>query len=360
MNYQIIMDKNDFFKIHNRIAVKDLRIDENKAYFTIELGSYTILKETGYSFKLVDSFKIYFKKIMSKYYLLLIGLIFLFSILYINTFRIKRIEFNLDTPINTEIESELKGRMRSLYFFDFLDIDYNEYSSELRRKYSEYPYIETFAKNNILHVNLFQNESFIEKSTNDISGDIIASKDGIITEFYVYNGQSYLSKNKYVKKGDILIGGTINNKILSAKGKILAYTYEKKYVEIPKEEMVSYITDKSSYYQINLFSKIFNVSKNKEFSNYNQNDEMIFNLFDIFSIKKIEEEEKSDIIEENSKDIAIEKGIKKIKDEFELSKTINDEEIIDIKCYNIVENENSYSIEYILKMKESIGEFVSY
>lgn len=360
MDYKIVMDKNDFFKIHNRIAVKELQINEDKAIFNVELGSLTILKDSGYSYKLIDSFKILLKKILSKYYLILIGLIFLFSILYINTFRIKKIEFNLVTPVNSKIEDDLKSRMRSLYFFDFLNIDYNEYSSELRREYSEYPYIEAYSKNNILYVNLFENEGYIDKTINDIKGDIVASKDGIISEFYVYNGQSNLIKNKYVKKGDILISGTINNKMLTAKGKVFAYTYEKKIVDIPKVESVTYITDKSNYYQINIFSKLINISKEKEFNNYNQSSDIIFNLFDIFSIKKIEEEEKNDIIEENDKDRAIEKGINIIKDDFNSIKTLAEEEIVDIKCYNIIENENSYTIEYILKTKESIGEFVSY
>lgn len=360
MNYQIIMDKNDFFKIHNRIAVKDLKIDENKAIFNVDLGSFTIIKDSGYSYKLVDSFKIFFKKIISKYYLLLIGLIFLLTILYINTYRIKKIEFNLITPINSTIENDLKSRMKKLYFFNFLNIDFNQYSKELRNKYSEYPYIEAYSKNNVIHVNLFQNESYVQKVASDPNGDIIASKDGIISEYYVYNGQSFLSKNKYVKKGDVLISGTINEKLVSAKGKIFAYTYEKKKVTIPKTEYVSLITDKTSYYQILLFNNPVNINKKKEYIDYNKNEEIKFNLFDWFSIKKIEEEEKNDIIEENSKEIAIEKGISIIKEEFNNSKTLVEEEIMDIKCYDIIENENSFSIEYILKMKESIGEFVSY
>ncbi|MBQ9124328.1 MAG: hypothetical protein IJY14_01435 [Acholeplasmatales bacterium] len=88
MNYKIKMKKDDFFKIHNRIAANDVNVLKDEVSFKVELGSYNIIKDSGYKYYLEDSFKIKFNYFMKKYHLLIIGLLFFFSLLYINSYRL--------------------------------------------------------------------------------------------------------------------------------------------------------------------------------------------------------------------------------------------------------------------------------
>ena len=85
MIYKIRMNKNDFFKLHNRISAKNVSIDGEMVEFNVELGSYNIVKESGYHYNVESSLSIKFKSFMKKYYLLLMGILYLFAILYINS-----------------------------------------------------------------------------------------------------------------------------------------------------------------------------------------------------------------------------------------------------------------------------------
>ena len=54
-------------------------------------------------------------------------------------------------------------------------------------------------------------EKTMPKEVDKVPGDIIASKDGVITEVIVLAGQSKVKKGDTVKKGDILIKGIVND-----------------------------------------------------------------------------------------------------------------------------------------------------
>lgn len=362
MIYKIIMKKNDFFKIHNRIASKNLEIKDDEVYFEIELGSLNILKETGYPYHMIDSLRIKLHTFFKKYYLIGIGILFLFSILYLNTYRVTAIEFNMETPINTEIESQISLNMKRLFCFDFTNIDFATFSRKLRTRYVEYPYIEVYAKNNKIKVNIYsQNEEAPKSNIEEICGDIIAKKDGIIENIYVYDGISMVGKNKYVKEGDILISGSMNGSTIPSKGLVLAYTYERVCIDVKKKESNEIETaNKDEYFSISLINSNFNLNKKNKYSTSNVYSYPVFNLFDIFAVNKVNEVEKTTITTINSESEAMEIAEKIIKNDFEENKVNGLEEIIDMKMYKLDDNGDTYSITYILKKLESIGEFSSY
>lgn len=197
MNYKVIMNKNDFFKIHNRIAAKNLEIKEDKVSFEVELGSLNVLKESGYSYHLVDSFRIKLRFFIKQYYLVLVGVLFLFSVLYINSYRVNGIFFNINTPINASIEQRIKKSYKRLFCFNFSNLNYAALSKSLRIEYVEYPYIEVYAKGNKILVDIYSyDDEYPQAATNDAKGDIIAKKDGVVDRFYVYNGSAQVGKNK--------------------------------------------------------------------------------------------------------------------------------------------------------------------
>lgn len=362
MTYKIIMDKNDFFKIHNRIAAKNLEIKEEKVRFEVELGSLSVLKESGYPYHLVDSFRIKLQFFIKQYYLVLIGVLFLFTILYINSYRVNTIRFNITTPINQSIEARIRQSFKRLFCFNFSNLNYTAFSKELRLEYVEYPYIEVYSKNNDILVEIYSyDDKYPDKSDNFSAGDIVAKKDGIVDSFYVYSGNSLISKNKYVKKGDVLISGSINNNSVTSKGMVMAYTYEKVSLEIAKREETEAETDsRQSYYRLCFFNQGFSVNKKTSYGLFNSTEKNVFNLFDIFYVKKIEETEKNVIIKENDEDKAIEQAEQTVRANFEQNKVSDAEKIVELMTYDVNEGENSFTITFIMKKLESIGEFQAF
>ena len=355
------MNKNDFFKIHNRIAAKNLEIKEEEVRFEVELGSLNVIKESGYAYRLVDSFRIKLKYFMKKYYLLLVGVLFLFTILYINSYRVSRIQFNTDTPINSSIEQRIKKNFRRLFCFTFSNMNYASFSKSLRMEYAQYPYIEVYSKNNVVRVDIYSYDDEVDKKKDNVVGDIVAKKDGIIDYFYVFSGNSLLSKNKYVKAGDVLISGSLNDMYVSSRGLVMANTYEKATVEVLKKEKVEMESgDSQKFYQIELFKNDFNISKKKKFSACERIEKKTFNFFDVFCVKKIEEREKYDIIRENDRDSAVLIAKEQIEKEFEKNKVNVEEKILNLEEYKIEETEEVYTVTFIIKKLESIGEFQEY
>lgn len=356
LNYKIKMRKSDFFKLHSRIAVKNLEIKDDYARFEVELGSFNIIKDSGYKYILNDSFRIKLISFIKAYYLLLIGILFLFSILYINSYRINNIVFSEETPINSKIENKIKMSYKKLFFYNFSTIDCAKLSKELRGMYCEYPYINIVNKNNNIYVEIKRknNEEYL---FNDFTGkNIIAKKDGIIERCIVYSGKSDIKKNEYVRKNDILINGSLNNYSVSPCGLVLAYTYEKVTINVDKSVRNEITTNnKQSFNRLYLFNEFFNIGRKYNFDNYEENINEIFNFYDIFSIQRIEEAEKNVIIKENTEDDAIEYAKKQALSDFEGSKTIDDEKIVDVALYEIEKHTDYYSISLILKKLESIG-----
>ncbi len=362
MTYKIIMNKNDFFKIHNRIAAKNLEIKEEEVKFEVELGSLSVLKESGYPYHLVDSLRIKLQFFIKQYYLVLIGVLFLFTLLYINSYRVNAIKFNMTTPINSSIESRIRQSFKRLFCFNFSNLNYNAFSKSLRLEYVEYPYIEVYSKNNNIMVEIYSyDDKYPNKIDNLSAGNIIAKKDGIIDSYYIYNGNSLISKNKYVKKGDILISGDLNGNTVTSKGLVMAYTYEKVNLDIAKKEKLEVETENTQrYYQVCFFNNGFSINKKGNYALLNRSEKNVFNVFDVFYVKKIEEIEKNAIIKENDESTAIEKAEKIVRTSFDENKVNENEKIVDLMTYSVKETEDSFSITFILKKLESIGEFQTF
>ena len=351
MIYKIKMSKNDFFKVNNKILANNLEIVDDDIFFEVESGSFNILKKTNYEFKIVESITSKTKRLIKDYGLIFFGFLFLFSILYLNSYRVSEIVFNRDTPINDEIEKSLKDSFKTLFCFEFTDIDYYDYSKELCNNYFEYPYISVEHKNNKVYVYIAEiNEvTEIEKINN---GSLISSKTGIIDNYYIYNGINNVYRNKFVKEGEVLIEGDF------AKGLVMGTTYEKVNITIPKEETIYEFTNKTSEYISICFGNYsFNIGKEEEFSLYDQQKYDKFNIFDFFIIKKIVENEKSAIIKAYTLNEGLEIAKSKIENGFYENSTNDLEKIISITNITALENDDSYEYCFIVKSYESFGTY---
>ncbi len=353
MIYKIKMNKDDYFKISNKIISSNLSINDDEVTFEIEGGSYNILKRTNYEFKIIESMRSKILRFFSRYGLLVTGVLFLLSLLYMNIYRVSRIEFNRDTPINSEIEYRIKSSYRKLLCFDFCSINYKEFSKDMQKTYFEYPYINVSCKNNVISVYIANVDEANYSLSAPLEGNIVAKKDGIVDVFYVYNGKSVVSKNKYVRTGDILIEGNA-----AVRGMVLATTYDKMEITIPKERKVDQLTnEQSNYYDVSLFQWDFSLGKKTSFDLYDREDTLVFNLFDFFSLKKIAETKKNVIIFTYSQKDAYELAQKQIEEDFNAHMSNEQEHIISMANTKVEETEDSYIFTFIVKKYESIGEF---
>ncbi|MDE6661060.1 MAG: sporulation protein YqfD, partial [Anaeroplasmataceae bacterium] len=290
-------------------------------------------------------------RFFSRYGLLITGVLFLLSILYMNIYRVKKIEFNRETPINKEIEYRIESSYKKLLCFDFCSLNYKEFSKDMQKRYFEYPFINVSCKNNVISVYIANVDEANYTIDTPVVGDIVAKKDGVVDVFYVYSGKSMVAKNKYVRQGDLLIEGNS-----TVRGLVMATTYDKMEIEVLKEIKLEELTDsKSNYYDVSLFNMNFSVGKKESFDLYNKEESQVFNLFDFFSLKKIAETKKNAIIKTYSKDTALEEAKKRITEDFNAHMSNSLEKIIAITNIKTEETEDSYKFTFIVKKYESIG-----
>lgn len=353
MIYKIQMKKSDFFKINSKIISSNLEIIGDDVVFEVEGGSFNILKKTGYDYILVESLKSKVLKFFSHYGLVITGILFLLSVLYINVYRVSKIEFNRKTPINDEIEYRIKSSFKTLFCFDFCSLNYDDFSVQMQKKYYTYPYISVTCQNNVINVFIANVDDVTYDVESHLEGNIVAKKTGIVDSFYTYNGKNLVSKNQYVKQGDILIEGSPR-----VSGLVMGTTYDKIELVIRKKiNLVEVLDDVGVYYNLKLFGFNFNIAKNHDFSLYNSSEDVVFNLFDFFSLKKIEETKKNAIIKTYSNEEALEEAKNKIYSDFDEHKINDLEKILGITLIKEVDNSEDYTFTFIVKKYESLGVF---
>lgn len=360
MQYKVKMKSDDFFKLHSKLKTYNMEIESNYVIFDLDIDNFKILKESKYNYELIDSMNNKAKKFIYKHYIVFIGLLYVFAIMYIDSFRVSNIVFNNNTPINDDIETYIESKYKKFLIYNYINVDYKDLSNQIRQAYSSYPYINVYKKDDEIKVEIYNyNDKISEEEYYNVIGDVVATKDSIVDQFYVYNGTLNIYKNKYVKKGDILIDSKLGNNVyVSARGLIYGYTYERiKLIVDKKEEVFSYTKREDDYYKISIFSYNFNIGKDNDYNAYDEISDEKFSLFGFFSIKKIVDKEKSVIIKTYEKEESISIANKIIENNFEVNKTNDLEKIVDRYIYSVKENETSYEIEIVVKMYESIGVF---
>ena len=112
--------------------------------------------------------------------------------------------------------------------------------------------------------------------------DIIALRDGVITDVVEKNGRAWVKKDDAVLKGDVLIAGTIElqnapMKTVHAIGDVYATTVHKKTTDVKLYEEIKEETGrKKEFKTLKLFSKCFNLFFDEKvgFDEYTQNEKL--------------------------------------------------------------------------------------
>lgn len=360
--FDIKMKKKTFFKHSEFIVASNIKIIDNYIYFKTDINTKKYLDQEKVNYKLESNLKSKVRNAVLLNFTLFTSILIFILCIYMNSFRVVDIKFNGNYLINEDIKNYIKSKYTHFLFWDFIDLDYEKLSDELRRKYPSYEWINAYKDGNDIIVNINNINDKINNEEYLKTGNIIAKKDAHISSFKVYSGISSLDKYDYVKKGDVLISGKINDtSFVQARGEILGISYEEINISWPKEEeLLKEGEDSYKYHQISLFGKYFSVGKKNKYESYNTNRKLKFNLFNLFKVYEIEEIKLYDIINTYNKEEAFFNSKNEIINNFNKTKTLSDEEIMDIELLYESEDDDQYNFRFLVKKLESIGIFESF
>ncbi|MBQ9277313.1 MAG: sporulation protein YqfD [Lachnospiraceae bacterium] len=275
----------------NNLNIWNIFDDEDCKKFYISQKSYKELeqyiKKTGVELKIINKkglpnifYKYKKRKIFILGLILFIGLIYSFSF-FIWDINISGEEIYTDEQIIKKLKEHniSIGTPKS-------DINCSELEKMLRDDYADIAWISCELKGTRLNISI--NETILPENIkeNITPCNIVAVKDGIITDIYVESGTKVMNKGDEVKKGDILITGAINlyndydelieTSYVPANGNVYAivsYDYNDIF-ELSHYEK-EYTGKSKNYYGLNIAGNIFEPYKPKaKYDNYDitQND----------------------------------------------------------------------------------------
>lgn len=189
--------------------------------------------------------------------------------------------------------------------------------------------------------------------------NIVAKKDALILNVQASSGEIQKNKNDYVKKGDIIVSGSITlydqvKQNVAAEGKVYGEVWYKVTIEYPlnyEEEKVT--SNKAIAYTFNIGNKKLTTKKDGVVTK----KEVIFkHLFLPISFIK-ETKNKVEIVKQKlTKEEAIEKAIKLAKSKLE-SKLSDNEYIITSKNLKVEENNSKIVLDIFFTVCEDITDY---
>lgn len=213
-------------------------------------------------------------------------------------------------------------------------------------------------------INIVESKEKPEIIDEDDFTNIIATKDGVITKAYAQNGTLLVKEGDEVKKGDVLISGTIEGKYtdkyyVNAIGEVKAKVLYSKIIKVKKNEILRERTGKNNVkfaikfnnFKINLFKTL---SKFKNYDTiYSDKKIKIFpNFYLPIEICKYTNYEVNLKSVSYSEDEAKQIGEKQAKEE--LNSKIIDKEVVNSST-EIEDLGDYYNIKVTYEVNENIG-----
>ena len=192
------------------------------------------------------------------------------------------------------------------------------------------------------------------KKNNEVC-DIVAKKNGVISDIKILQGESLVLINDYVKEGDTLISGTIkyneiDKRYTCADGEIYATTWYTGSVSIPFKY---YEYENESDKRYNLVWE-HNGNKHEIFrnrlENFNSNYKTLLKIFD-FNLYLDKQVSVAKIEKEYTEEEALNEGVNKVIESVEKKLTKKDT-IIDKKVLKKVKNNSTMDIDVFVVVKE--------
>jgi len=321
--------------------------------------------KTTYKIEIIDAKGIlWFKEKLKQYFCFIIILFLGFLLLYTLSNVIFSIEvIHSNQELRNLILLELKERnVEKFHFFLSFKEQEEVVKSILNENNDKIEWLE-IERVGTKYVVKVEERKINNEKTETEPQNVIAKKDGMILKIEAIKGEVVKKKNDYVKKGDIIISGTIKNQEeekakVRAEGKIYAETWYQTTVEMPlhyKEEKLTG-SSKNKFmidflnYSFNLFD--FSPYKNKRIEKV----KIISNPLIPFSISFTNQKELEVIDEVYSYEEAV---LKASQLAFErLEKTLaEDSEIIFQKTLKIERKESKIIIDVFFKVSENITDY---
>jgi len=341
--------------IDNGIVIKIYKSDYEKL-----LSIKTIYEVDIISYSGIFNFK---RNILNNRFIILSILVSLIS-LYIITNLIFSIDIiTNDSSMKLKIEEELNNNGISKYKFKKSYNRLQQIKNSILSKYKdelEWIEIEVIGTKYIIRYEPRINNNIEEEGS---YRNIIASKDAIIKDMYVSDGQIVRSKNTYVKKGDVIVSGyiTLNDSVkdtVSSKGTIYGECWYNVTVIYPFKYYEEKETGNSNnVIIIKLLNKeieLFNFNKYK----YKKVDNTTILKNNLLPIKLIYQKQKEVTVinENNNEKEAIEKALKYSKEKIK-TKLDSDEYINNYKVLNKEVFSDSIKLNIFYSVVENITEY---
>ena len=310
-------------------------LSDNKIYIKVSLKDYKLLKDINiYSdIKIINYYGLYkFINIIKKFYYDIFLLIISILIMYITSNIVLNIKIYTSNKKDSEaIKNELKQRNIKLY--TFIKNNYNDISNDIMNYNKDIEFISIIRNGTNIEVRF--NKNITSNNTNNHTYcNIISNNDAVITRIEPIKGDPLVIKNNIVKKGDILINGSImfneeEKEKVCAEGKVFGIVWYKIKISIPKTKEVSEYTKKKKY-NISFNNKL--LFKNK-LSNYDE-----FIIFNIGKFKIIKYKEKIiktiTLTKEEVVNEAINEANKRLFDKIDKNSTIIDQKVLKVNEFN--------------------------
>lgn len=199
----------------NNIHLWNVEKKDNYIYACISRSDYKAsekyMKKTGADIYIIEKKGIpFFIKKYKKRYGFMLGFVMFFVLTYIFTMFIWDINVNgEDIYTNQQIVKEIRDNYVD-FFTPKSRIDCDELEKSLRTRYDKIAWISCDIRGTSLNINLTETIDKSEIKKSETPCNIVAIKDGILTDVVVRSGKATRKKGDEVKKGDILISGTVN------------------------------------------------------------------------------------------------------------------------------------------------------
>lgn len=259
---------------HN-ILIWNLKPREDGYAFYISVSGYKslkpLLKKTKTHARIVEKHGAPFALFRyRKRKLFLIGFVCFAAFLYYFSGFIWNIEVNGNSYLSEETIIRFLEEQEASFGTKIKKIDSAALEEELRSQYSEviWTSIKIYGTKMTVDIqeSLLPDEEY-EVAQNEVN-DIVAAKDGIITEMVTRNGTPLVASGAEVKKGDILVSGRLD--ILGDDGAVTEYLYHNADADITAKVIYRYQDEINiSYqdkiktgetkknYEIQIFDKVF-------------------------------------------------------------------------------------------------------
>lgn len=362
----IVYEKSNKFinyLVYHSIYYEDLSLSD-KYVLTVSYKDYKIINRR-YKTKIIRYYgKLFIKDYIKNNKYILFSLFISFLVLYLLTNTIFDIKINTnDEKIYNMIYDSLKDNNISLYkkkkSFKELESIKNKI---LKDNEDDLEWIEINEKGCTYTIEVtkrVKNKSVNEENKHT---NIIASKDGLIKYIKSSNGVKLKDINDYVKKGEVLISGSIIKgedtliKEVEAKGEVYAEVWYKVNITIPFN-YVEYVDTgkKINHYYLDIFNKKFTLIGKYDSNNTMNTKKLVLDkpylFFKLYKeTKNIYEYKEFKINEETAYEEAIKRSENKIK-----SKLNSNEYIISKKVLKKEVFRSKMKVEVFFKVYENIG-----